>query len=101
MDKRSEIIHQSTRLKIMATMRGLPENECIDFVRLRNIVNATDGNLGSHVNILADAGLVLVDKIFVGKRPCTRITLTQTGRIAFDQYLIELQSILTGVSVIQ
>ena len=96
MNKVSEIIHQPTRLKIMAAMKALPGGEWIDFVRLRDIVSMTDGNFGAHVNTLADAGLLHIDKGFVGKRPRTRISLTPAGHIAFDFYLTELQAILTG-----
>ena len=95
----SEMIHQPTRLKIMAAAKALPAGEWIDFVRLRDIVEVTDGNFGSHVNTLAEAGLLLIDKGFVGKRPRTRISLAPAGRIAFDVYLTELQAILAGIAL--
>jgi len=99
MNKISEMIHQPTRLKIMAAAKALPAGEWIDFVRLRDIVEVTDGNFGSHVNTLAEAGLLLIDKGFVGKRPRTRISLAPAGRIAFDFYLTELQAILAGMAL--
>ena len=83
----------------MAAAKALPSGEWIDFVRLRDIVAVTDGNFGSHVNTLADAGLLLIDKGFVGKRPRTRISLAPAGRLAFDLYLAELQAILSGIAL--
>ena len=94
MDGLDEAIHQPVRLRIMATLKGLPEREWIDFVRLRDIVGATDGNLGAHMATLENAGLVRVDKGFVGKRPRTRMALTAKGRAAFARYLGELRAIL-------
>ena len=35
---------------------------------------ATDGNLGAHIETLAKAGYVSVDKAFVGKKPQTTVT---------------------------
>ncbi|OEZ97579.1 transcriptional regulator [Duganella sp. HH101] len=98
MNKASELIHQPTRLKIMAAMKALPNGEWIDFVRLRDIVNMTDGNFGAHINTLENAGLLIVDKGYVAKRPRTRISLSPAGHIAFDFYLTELQAILSGAA---
>ena len=41
-----EIVHQSTRLKIMSALNALPRREVLEFVRLKAISGATDGNLG-------------------------------------------------------
>ena len=49
------LIHQSTRLRIMAALCGLAAGEPIEFARLRSIVEATDGNLGAHIETLAKA----------------------------------------------
>lgn len=89
-----EIIHQSTRLKIMATLNALHGNRGIDFVELKELTNATDGNLGSHLTTLEKAGYVSIDKDFVGKKPRTRVTITRTGRRAFEQHVRYLREIL-------
>ena len=61
MEQPDEIIHQPLRLKIMSALRALPEGERIEFVRLKAIVNATEGNLGAHITTLEKAGYVKVD----------------------------------------
>ena len=94
MDQPDEIIHQPLRLKIMAALRALPEAERIEFVRLRAIVNATEGNLGAHITTLEKAGYVTVEKDFHNNRPRTRVSMTKQGRRSFQAYVEYLKDIL-------
>ena len=89
-----DIIHQPLRLKIMAALKALPQGEAIEFVRLKALVGATEGNLGAHIGNLESAGYVDVEKDFVGKRPRTRVTLTKEGRRAFEDYVADLRAII-------
>lgn len=89
-----EIIHQSTRLRIMAALNGLDRREALEFTRLKAIVDATDGNLGAHLDTLARAGYVDVEKLFVGRRPQTRIKATTSGRRAFRGHVAFLRKIV-------
>lgn len=90
-----EIIHQPVRLKIMAALNTLEPKQWLEFVALRAIVQATDGNLGAHLTTLETAGYVLVKKDFVGKKPRTRVSLSRAGREAFNRYVMALQEILS------
>ena len=94
MEQPDAIIHQPVRLKIMAALKVLPGQEQLEFVRLKAIVGATEGNLGAHITTLEDAGYVAVEKDFVAKRPRTRVALTQKGRRAFEDYVAYLRDIL-------
>ena len=94
MEQPDPIIHQPVRLKIMSALRVLPASEPIEFVRLKSIVAATEGNLGAHISTLEEAGYVKVEKDFVGKRPRTRIALTKQGRHAFEAYVAYLRDII-------
>ena len=67
------IIHQPVRLKIMSALKALPSGEMLEFVRLRKIVEATEGNLGAHIQTLEEAGYVGVEKDFADNRPRTRV----------------------------
>ncbi|RWP39280.1 MAG: transcriptional regulator [Mesorhizobium sp.] len=89
-----EIIHQSVRLRIMAALNSLERREALEFTRLKLIVNATDGNLGAHIDTLATAGYVDVEKLFVGRRPQTRVRATSFGRRAFRGHAAFLRAIL-------
>jgi DNA-binding MarR family transcriptional regulator len=89
-----EIIHQSLRLKIMAVLNTAARNEWMAFTRLREIVGATDGNLGAHLETLSKAGYVAIEKRFAGKRPQTRVRATPEGRRAFAGHVAYLRNIL-------
>ena len=89
-----EVIHQSMRLKIMAALKAVPDNEPIEFTRLKQLLQATDGNLGAHLTTLENAGYVEILKDFVGKKPRTRVVMTRTGRRAFERHVAYLRDIL-------
>ena len=97
MELPDEIIHQQTRLRIMATLNALPDRERVEFGRLKGIVRATDGNLGAHLTTLENAGYIAIEKDFVGKKPRTRVALTRAGRKAFARHVAYLRDILDGV----
>jgi len=88
------IIHQPVRLKIMAALKALPPGEKLEFVRLRKIVDATEGNLGAHIQTLEEAGYLTVEKDFADNRPRTRVSLTKDGRRAFEGYVAFLKSVI-------
>jgi len=88
------LIHQPSRLHIMAALVALPSGECLDFVLLKKLAKFTDGNLSSHLSILEQTGYVSIDKSFEGKKPKTRIMVTSKGREAFSRYVEELERIL-------
>jgi DNA-binding MarR family transcriptional regulator len=92
-----EIIHQSTRLKLMSVLNAMPDGQGLDFKRLKAIAQATDGNLGAHLGTLEKAGYVAIEKDFVGKRPRTQAVITRAGRRAYDAHLQYLRDILAGV----
>jgi len=94
MEQPDPIIHQPVRLKIVSALKVLPEGEHIEFVRLKDLVSATEGNLGAHIATLEEAGYVAVEKDFVAKRPRTRIALTKQGRRAFADYIAYLRDII-------
>lgn len=94
MDQPDPVIHQPVRLKIMAALKPLPSSEMLEFVRLKSIVGATEGNLGAHIQTLEGQGYVDVKKDFVGKKPRTRVQLSKSGRRAFEDYVAYLREIV-------
>ena len=94
MDGPDEIIHQSTRLRIAATLNALPVGEMLEFGRLKAIMNATDGNMGTHLTALEKAGYIEVIKDFLGKKPRTRIRLSPAGRAAFKRHVAYLKALI-------
>jgi len=96
MEQPDPVIHQPLRLKIMAALKGLPRGERLEFVRLRAVLNATEGNLGAHLGTLEKAGYIRVEKDFNGKKPRTRVSLTDAGTRAYADYVAYLRAILDG-----
>jgi DNA-binding transcriptional ArsR family regulator len=91
-----EIIHQSLRLRIMAALHAARADEGIEFSRLKALVGATDGNLGSHLTTLEGAGYVALAKDFVGKKPRTRASITREGERAFRTHRDYLREVIEG-----
>jgi len=60
--------------------------ENADFLFLMKQTGLTFGNLSSHMTRLEAAGFIEVEKEFRGKKPNTRLSLTETGRKAFEDY---------------
>jgi DNA-binding transcriptional ArsR family regulator len=96
--KADEIIHQSLRLRIMAALHAARDEEGLEFNRLKALVGATDGNLGSHLGTLEGAGYVAIAKDFVGRKPRTRASITRAGERAFREHRDYLREIIEGGS---
>jgi DNA-binding MarR family transcriptional regulator len=91
-----EIIHQSTRLRIMAVLNAAERGERFEFTRLKALLKASDGNLGAHIGTLEKAGYLTVEKDFVAKKPRTRVSLTAAGKRAFEHHVSYLREVLDG-----
>ncbi|BAV52057.1 hypothetical protein MLTONO_7155 [Mesorhizobium loti] len=89
-----DIIHQGTRLRIMAVLNTLERREALEFSQLKAMIETTDGNLGAHIDTLARAGYVDVEKLFVGRRPQTRVKATTIGRRAFRGHIAYLRKLI-------
>lgn len=94
-----ELIHQPLRLKIMAALYAERDGEAIEFPRLKRIVEATDGNLGSHLATLENAGYVAIKKDYVGKKPRTHVAATGKGRRAFRSHVAYLREVVEAVDL--
>lgn len=88
------VIHQATRLKIMASLNRLGPDASLEFTRLKAIAETTDGNLGTHLEALERAGYVAIAKRFEGRKPQTRAQITAAGRAAFAEHVAYLRNII-------
>ena len=86
-----KLIHEPARLLIMSLLYVV---ESSDFQFLKTQTKLTDGNLSSHLSKLEDARYVLVEKKYKGKKPMTKLSLTDEGREAFMRYKEEMDKIL-------
>jgi len=85
------VIHQKTRLSIMAALSGV---DSMDFNELKATLGLTDGNLSTHLSHLEKAGYIKITKTFKGKKPLTTIVTTAKGNKALAVYIDILQSII-------
>lgn len=85
------VIHAPTRLAILSILIGV---ESSTFAYLKESTNTSDGNLSTHLTKLEAAGYITIEKSFVGKKPQTTCAVTGAGRVAFTNYLAQLEAIL-------
>ena len=86
-----DVIHGRLRLGVMAYLSTASPAV---FGELRDKVGATDGNLSTHLKKLEEAGYVTQEKRFVGKKPQTRVFLTDAGRKAWLAWLERMDAIM-------
>jgi len=88
-----DVIHGRLRLGVMAYLSTVSP---APFLELKAKVNATDGNLSTHLSKLEEAGYVKIVKTFLGKKPHTLVHLTAKGRNAWIGYLNKLQALISA-----
>ena len=86
-----DVIHGRLRLGIMAYLSTASP---APFLELKAKVNATDGNLSTHLSKLEEAGYVKIEKTYEGKKPRTNVHLTKSGRNAWLAYLRRLEALI-------
>ena len=87
-----DVIHSRLRLGVMAY---LATAHVAEFSELKTRLATTDGNLSVHLRKLEDAGFVAIEKTYSGRKPLTRVSLTEEGRNAFIAYLDQLASLVS------
>ena len=88
------VIHQTTRLRLMAVLCHVDEGDWVDFTALKNELALTDGNLGAQLTKLEGAKYLKIKKGFVGRRPRTQVQATRRGRSAFAAHCEALRQII-------
>ena len=86
-----EVIHGRLRLGVMAYLSG---SGTADFNELKAALQASDGNLSVHLRKLEEAEYVSVEKTYAGRKPLTRVALTDKGRTAFVAYLDAIEKLI-------
>jgi DNA-binding HxlR family transcriptional regulator len=85
------LIHERMRLGIIS---ALAVNASLRFTDLKEILNATDGNLSVHARKLEEAGYITCTKYFDGRTPQTEYRLTGPGRRALERYLDQMETLI-------
>ena len=87
----NKVFESRVRLGIMSV---LMVNETYDFNSLKEILNVTDGNLASHLKALEEKGMIKVYKQFLGRKPNTTYSATETGITEFRRHLKALETLI-------
>jgi DNA-binding MarR family transcriptional regulator len=91
------LIHVPARLRIVATLAALPDDDTLSFTRLQELIGLTPGNLITHLRKLDEAGYITVEKTGNGVASRTSIAITRVGRAAFETYTAALRDLLAGL----
>ena len=86
-----QVIHAPARLMVLTYLYVV---ESADYTFLLRMTGLTWGNLATHLAKLEEAGYVLIDKGYQGKKPHSTVSLTPQGRAAFRDYKRSMQQVL-------
>jgi len=78
----------------LGIMSVLMVNETYDFNSLKETLDLTDGNLASHLKALEEKGMIRVNKQFIGRKPNTSYSATETGVTEFKHHLKALEALM-------
>ncbi|GIM53573.1 winged helix-turn-helix domain-containing protein [Capnocytophaga cynodegmi] len=85
------LLHSQLRLAIMSL---LVSEEKADFNRIKEVTQATSGNISVQIGKLEKVGYITVTKSFKDNYPNTELTLTTQGLQAFEEYVEALKGYL-------
>ena len=91
LEELNPLLNSQLRIAVMSVLMTVEE---ADFVYLKEKTEATAGNLSVQLEKLSDAGYIVVEKTFEGKRPRTVCRMTPVGRSAFEAYVEVLKKYL-------
>jgi DNA-binding HxlR family transcriptional regulator len=88
-------LHKAFESRIrLGIMSALAVNDRLDFNALKEYLDATDGNLASHLKALEKEEFIGVEKSFVGRKPNTKYFMTKEGKQAFEDHLRILENLV-------
>ena len=82
------LLHSQLRLAIISL---LMVHEEVDFNQIKDITNATSGNISVQIKKLQDAGYIDVIKSFKNNYQNTSLKITNKGINAFEDYVENLK----------
>lgn len=94
-EKLNKIFESRIRLGVMSV---LMVNEEVNFNDLKQLLEVTDGNLATHLNVLEESGYIKVHKSFIGRKTNTAYAVTKPGEKAFKDHLKILESMIRNIS---
>lgn len=93
-EKLNKAFENRIRLGVMSV---LMVNEEMNFNNLKQLLEVTDGNLATHLNVLEESRFIKVHKGFIGKKTNTLYSLTPVGEKAFKDHLKALENMIKNI----
>ncbi|AQG80060.1 winged helix-turn-helix domain-containing protein [Spirosoma montaniterrae] len=90
----NKAFESKARLNIMSV---LMVNDSLSFNALKELLGLTDGNLATHLRALEESGYIVVQKQFIGRKPNTTYSASDTGRQAFSDHLNALEEFIKSL----
>src|SRR4051794_4209643 len=84
------LVHEPGRLAILTVLSSVKD---ADFLFLQRATGLTKGNLSSHLTKLEDAGLIVIEKRFIRKKPNTNVALTALGKKRIAKHWEQLEQL--------
>lgn len=78
----------------LGIMSALMVNEYLDFTTLKELLDVTDGNLASHLKSLEKSEYIAFKKSFLNRKPNTKYTITDEGKLAFVRHIQAIEQLL-------
>ncbi|WP_129021275.1 winged helix-turn-helix domain-containing protein [Edaphocola flava] len=94
LDQLNKIFDSRIRIGIMS---ALIVNEEVNFNELKALLDATDGNLASHLKTLEEHEFIRVEKGFIGRKTNTIYSITAEGEKAFRSHINALEKIIKNL----
>lgn len=85
------ILHSQLRLAIISILMGVEEAE---FTALKEITQASAGNLSLQLDKLKEHNYIAIKKQLKNKYTVTKCRITKKGILAFEQYVASLKEYL-------
>ena len=85
-----KLLHEPARLSILTALSAC---KSANFLALQRLTGLTSGNLSVHLSKLEEAGLVVLEKQFVDKRPNTQVQITEKGRQVIENHWQQLENL--------
>lgn len=85
------LLHSQLRLAIVSL---LMTSDKVDFNQIKDMTNASSGNISVQISKLQDAGYIEVIKSFKNNYQNTSLTMTKKGIKAFEDYVESLKQYL-------
>jgi DNA-binding MarR family transcriptional regulator len=91
-DGLDRVIHEKARLGVLTSLIAHPTG--LVFGDLKELCDLTDGNLSRHLQVLEEAGLIVIEKGYDRNRPQTVCRITASGRQRYLDYLKVLEQVV-------